>query len=78
MSQQIWNEICIAHVILGKNRALGSGLCIYIYAGGEPSVSELASLSDGTGGNLGRGGAGFVGGAPLPLRLQRVCGFCAV
>jgi len=78
MSQQVWNEIFIAHVILGKNRALGSGVCIYTYAGGIPPVLELSWSSDGTGGDLGRGGAGLGGGAPLPLRLQLVCGFFAV
>jgi len=66
MSQQIWNKIFITHAIHGKNRALGSGVCIYIYAGGIPSVSELSSSSDGIGGNSGRGGAGLGGGAPLP------------
>jgi len=74
MSQQIWNEIFIAHVIVGKNRALGSWVWILIYAGGIPSVSELSSSPDGTCGGSGRGGAGLGGGAPLPLHLQRVCG----
>jgi len=78
MSQQIWNGIFIAHAILGKNWALGSGVCICIYAGGIPSVSELSSSSDGTGGDSGRGGAGLGGGVPLPLRLQRVCALFAV
>jgi len=78
MSQQIWNKISIAHAILGENRAFGSGVCIYTYAGGIPSVSELSSSSDGTGGDLGRGGAPLGGDAPLPLRLQRVSGFFAV
>jgi len=78
MSQQIWNEIVIAHAILRKNRALLSGVCIYTYAGGTPSVSELSFSSDGAGGVLGRGGACHGGGAPVPLRLQRVCGFFAV
>ena len=78
MSQQIWNEIFIVHAILGKNRALGSEVLIYTYAGGIPSVSDLSSSSDGTGGDSGRGGARLGGGAPLPLRLQRVSGFFAV
>jgi len=78
MSQQIWNKIFIADAILGKNRALWSGVCIYPYAGGIPSVSELWSSSDGTGGDTGRGGARLGGGAPFALRLQRVSGFFAV
>jgi len=78
MSQQIWNEIFIAHAILGKDRALGSGVCIYTYAGGTPSASELSSSSDDTGGVPVRGGALRGGGAPVPLRLHRVCGFFAV
>jgi len=78
MSQQIWNKIFITHAILGENRALGSGVCIYIYAGGIPSVLELSSSSDRTGGDSGRGGAGRGGGAPLPQRLQRACGCFAV
>ena len=64
-----------------KNRALGSGVCIYSYPGGTPSVSELCvlSLSSGReGGFVGRGGACRGGGAPVPLHLQRVCGFFAV
>jgi len=78
MTQQIWNEICIAHAILGKNRVLRSGVCIYIYEGGTPSVSELSWSSDGPGGDSGQGGSGLGGGSPLPLRLQHVCGFFAV
>jgi len=78
MSEQIWNRIFIAHAIFGKNRALGSGVCICIYEGGIPSVSELSLSSDGTGGDSGWGGAGLGGGAPLPLCLQRVCGLWAV
>jgi hypothetical protein len=77
MSQQIWNKIFIAHAILGKNRALGSEVCIYTYAGGIPSVSDLSSSSDGTGGDLGRGGTRLSGGVPLPLHLQRVSGLFA-
>jgi len=49
-SQQIWRNIFIMHAILGKNRGLGIGGCIYTYAGETPSVSELSSSSDGTGG----------------------------
>jgi len=78
MSQQIWNKIFIAHAILGKNRALGSEVCIYTYAGGIPAVSDLSSSSAGTGGDSRRGSARLGGGAPLPLRLQRVSGFFAV
>jgi len=78
MSQQIWNKIIIAHAILGKNRALGSEVCIYTYAGGIPSVSDLSFSSDGTGGDSSRGGVRLGGGAPLPLCLQHVSGFFAV
>jgi len=78
MSQQIWNNMFIVHAILGKNRALGSGVWIFTSAGGIPSVSELCLSSDGTGGDSGRGGAGLGRGAPLPLRHQSVCGFIAV
>jgi hypothetical protein len=78
MSQQISNKIFIAYAILGKNRALGSEVCIYTYAGGIPAVSDLSSSSAGTHGDSGRGGARLGGGAPLPLRLQRVSGFFAV
>jgi len=42
MSQQLWNKILIPHMILGKNRALGSTVCIYTYTSGVPSVSELS------------------------------------
>jgi len=78
MSQPIWNKIFIVHAILGENRSLGSKVCIYTYAGGIPSVSDLSLSSDGTGGDSGRGGAHLGGGAPLPLRLHRVSGFFAV
>jgi len=64
-----------------KNRALRSGVCIYIYPGGTPSVLELGvfSLSSGgAGGVPGLGGAGRGGGAPVPLRLQRDYGVFAV
>jgi len=64
-----------------KNRELGSGVCIYIYPGGTPSVSEvwvLSPSSGGTGGFPGLGGAGRGGGAPVPLRLQPVCESFAV
>ena len=43
-----------------------------------PAVSELASSSDGTGRDWGRGGASLGGGAPLPLRPQSVCECLAV
>jgi hypothetical protein len=72
MSQLIWNKICIAHAILGKYRMLGSRVCIYTYAGGIPSVLELSSSSDGTGGDSGQGGGCHGGGAPVPFRLQRI------
>jgi hypothetical protein len=78
MSQQIWNKICIANAILGKNRALGSGICLYTYAGGIPSVSEHSSSSDGTGGDAGWGRAHLGGGAPFRLRLRRICECFAV
>jgi len=78
MSQQIWNRIFIAHVILGKNRALGRGVCIYIFMGGTYSVLEISSSSDGTGGIPDRAGACCGGGEHMTLRLQRVCGFVAV
>jgi hypothetical protein len=75
MSQEIWNKIFIAHAFLGKSGALGSGVCRYTDAGGTPSVTERSSLSDCTGGVPGRGGAHRVGGAPVPLCLQQVCGY---
>jgi hypothetical protein len=78
MSQQIWNTIIIAHVILDKNRALECGVCIYTSPGGIPCVPEHLSSSDGTGGDSGRGGNRLREGAPLPLRLQHVCGYFAV
>ena len=61
--------------------ALWSGVCIYTYLGGTPSVSELwvfSLSSGGAGGVLGLGGASCGGGAPVPLRLQRVCRLGAV
>jgi len=63
------------------NRVLGSGVCIYTYPGGTPSVSELWVLSQspgGAGGVLGLSGTGHGGGAPWPLPLQCVCRFFAV
>ena len=59
----------------------GSRVCIYTYPGGTPPVAELSVLSlasGGAGGVPGLGGAGHGGGAPMPLGLQRVCGFFAV
>jgi len=56
----------IVLAILGKNRVLGSRVCIYIYEGCIPSVLELSLSSDGTGGDSGPGGAGLGGGAPFP------------
>jgi len=64
-----------------KNRALGSGVCIYTYLGGTPSVLELWVLllwSGGAAGIQGLGGAGHGGGAVIPMHFQRVCGFVAV
>jgi len=64
-----------------KNWALGSGVRIYTYLGGTPSVLELWVFflpSGGAGGVPGLGGAGHGRGAPVPLRLQGVCGFFAV
>jgi len=64
-----------------KYQAVVSGVCIFRYPGGTPSVSELWFLSlssGGTGGVPGLGGAGRGGDAPVPLRLHRVCGFFAV
>jgi hypothetical protein len=78
MSQQIWNTIFIGQAILGENQGLGRKVCIYTYAGGVPSFSEVSSSSHGTGGNSGRGGARLGGGATLPLHLQCVSGFFAV
>jgi len=73
---------CLAYRSSLKNRALGSGVCIYTYLGGTPSVLELSVLSlssGGTGGIPGWGGArGGGGGAPMSLRLQCACGFFAV
>jgi hypothetical protein len=78
MSQQIWNKIFIVYAIIGKYRQLQSGECINTYADGIPSVSELSSSSDGTGGDSGWGGAHLGGRAPVPLRLQHVSGFLVV
>jgi hypothetical protein len=78
MSKQISNKNIIAHAILGNNRALGSGVCIYAYVGATPSISELSSSSDGTAGVLSQGGTYRGGGAPGPVRLQGVCGYFAV
>jgi len=64
-----------------KNRAVASGVCIYTYLGGTPSVSELWVLSlssGGAGGVPGLGGASCNGGAPVSLHSQRVCRFSAV
>ena len=63
-----------------KNQVLGSGVCIYRYPGGTPSVSEhwLLSLSSGgAGGVPGLGCPGRGGVALVPLHLQRVCGLFA-
>jgi len=78
MSQQIWNKMFIAHAILGNNRAFGSEVCIYTYAGGIPAVSDLSWSAAVTGSCSGRGGARLGEGAPLPLRMKRVSGFFAV
>jgi len=78
MSQKIWNKIFIAHAIVDQHPALGSRVCIYTYAGGTHSVSELSLSSDGTCGVPGVGGARCVGGAPVPWCLQCVCEFFAV
>ena len=64
-----------------KNPALERGVCIYTYPGGTHSVSELWALSlstGGAGGIPGLCGAGCGGVPPVPLRLNRVCGFFAV
>jgi len=72
-----------------KNWALGRGVWRYNYLGGTPSILEVCapSLATGrTGGSPGGCGVGSVvgclvrrgGGAPVPLQLQRVWGFCAV
>ena len=71
----------LAYESRSKNRALGSGVCLYTYPGGTPSVLELSVLSlssGGTGGILGQGGARHGVGPSVPLRLQRVCWFSAV
>jgi len=64
-----------------KNWVQGSGVCIYTYSGGTPSVLELWVLSlstDGASGVAGCSGARHGGGAHVPLCLQHVCGFFAV
>ena len=64
-----------------NNQARGSWVGISTYPGGTPAVLELGDLSQasgGAGGVTGLGGAFHDGGAPVPLRLQRVCGFFAV
>jgi len=69
--------------------ALGRGVWIYTYLGGTPSIVDrwAASLllggtsrvSGGCGVGSGVGCLSRSGGcAPVPLHLQRVCGFCAV
>jgi len=63
------------------NWGLESGVCIYTYLGGTPSVPELWVLSrssGGVGGIPGRGGAHCGGGAPMPLCHQSFCGFISV
>ena len=64
-----------------KNGALGSGVCIYIYPGGTPSVLELwvLSLSSGEAGGVpGLGGPSRGGGAPVSFLWQRVSVLFAV
>jgi len=61
-----------------KHWVLGSGVCIYRYAGGTPSVSELSWSSAGAGGVPSRGGTCRGVGTPVPLRVQCVCGFVVV
>jgi len=61
--------------------APGREVCIFTYPGGTPSVSKLWLLSlapGGAGGVPGQHGASCGGGAPVPVRLQRVCGFITV
>ena len=63
------------------NQALGCWACISRYPGGTRSVAELGVLSTSSGGAGDvpcLAGAGRGRGAPMPLRLQRVCGFFAV
>jgi len=72
-----------------KNWALGRGIRIYTYLDGTPSISDRWAASLLPGGTDGvSGGCGVSsgvsclscasGGAPMPLRYQRVWGFCAV
>jgi len=75
-----------------KNSAQGRAVCEYIYPAGKLTISEGWTpevLPVGVGGAGGvRGGSGVGsgvrtlhwagGGAPIPLRLQRVCRFFAV
>ena len=68
---------------------LGRGACLDSYPAGRFEILELLArfLSpDGAGGIPGGGGISSIvsclrqtrGGAPVPLRLQRVCGFFVV
>jgi len=79
----------LAFVSRLENWALGRGECINIYLGGTPSISDMwaaSLLPGGTGGVSGGCGVGSGvsclscsgWGAPVPMRLQRVRGFCAV
>jgi len=64
-----------------KNWMLWSGVCIYTYPGGTPSISVLwfhSLLPGGVAGISVQGGAGRGCGAPVLLHLQRDCEFFAV
>jgi len=79
----------LAYASRFKHWALGRGVCIYIYLGGTPSISDMwaaSLLPGGTSGVSGwcgvSSGVGCLsyscGGTPVPLHLQRVWGLCAV
>ena len=72
-----------------KNQALGRGVGVYTYPGGTPSILDTCAAwlllggTDGVSGGSGIGsGVGCLShsgaGAPVPLCLQCVWGFCAV
>ena len=79
----------LAYASIMKDWALGSGVCIYTYLGGTPSIWDAWAPSLRPGGTCGvPGGCGVSpgvsclsrpgGGAPVSSHLQHDWGFCAV